>query len=145
MKKPSFVIEKKWWHLLLLGVANSIIFAFLFGNLPSNTMNMLDTPITLVIPFILLTWSLSSTSFSKFFLSTLFLVATFIFVGLPLSHLLYMHNFERLFPGERPWAGAGFGMMIAHFFYIAMSLISWFVALILTCLFIAKNKTQTSA
>ena len=102
-------------------------------------MNMLDTPITLVVPFVLLIWSLSSTSFSKFFLSTSIFIVTFIYVGWPLSRMLYMYNFERLFPGERPWAGDGLGMMIAKFFYVAMSLVSWIVALILTSLSISKS------
>ena len=145
MLKPSFIIEKKWWQLLLLGVANSIIFAFLLGNLPSSTMNMVQTPITLVIPLILVTWSLSSTSFSKFFLSTLFLVATFILVAPPLSNLLYDYNFERLYPGESPSLGDGFVKLLGLIFYMIMCLVSWFIALILTFVSIRKNKNRTNA
>ena len=87
MKNLTFIVEKKWWHLLLLGLANSLIFTLCFGNIPLRAMNMLDTSIILIVPFLLLLWSLCSTSFSKFFHATLFLVAIFIFAGLPLSRI----------------------------------------------------------
>jgi len=55
-----------------------------------------------------------------------------------------MHIFDSRFPGQRPWAGDGFGMMIVTRMYIAMSAVAWVVALIITIVIkiIKSNKAN---
>jgi hypothetical protein len=79
----------------------------------------------------------------KFFASTAIYAGTFILIGLPLSRFLYDIQFERMFPGEKPWAGDGFGMMVITCFYLLMSLIAWIIAIVLTSIQASKKRVLT--
>ena len=88
--------------------------------------------ILLIIPFVLIVYCLSSTELSMFFFSTSVFITTFFGIGLPLSNTFYINRFNSLYPEEKPWAGDGFGMLVAIVFYITISISAWIIALIFT-------------
>lgn len=142
IKHFKFVRQKKWWVIILGGLINSSLFAIIntlscFSNLGIARLALF----CIIIPFILIVWCLSSTSLSKFFISTFIFPATFIAIGLPLSETLYFHQFNVLHPGVEPGAGDGLGMVIVLIYYIPMSVFAWILSLVLT----AVHKSNTGS
>jgi len=125
--------EKKWWMVLLGGLFNSIAYAALFSMFCLGSMAAMVAAMCLsLIPFVLMVIVFNTISLKKLFLSTAIYAGTFILAGIPLSRFFYMSQFERLHPGLEPWAGDGFGMMVAIGFYLAMSLLAWIIAIVMT-------------
>ncbi|MCL2301120.1 MAG: hypothetical protein FWC27_13340 [Firmicutes bacterium] len=126
--------EKKWWAVLQGGLFNSVAFVAIFNLFCwSSTIAAMNLTMCLaVIPFVFMIIFLSSTTFKKLFASTSVYIGTYILIGIPLSRFLYDIRFERLYPGEKPWAGDGFGMMTVTAFYLFMGLIAWIIAMIMT-------------
>jgi uncharacterized membrane protein len=58
--------------------------------------------------------------------------------------MLYLNEFERIYPGDKPWAGDGFGMVIAYYGYTIMNGIAWVIALILTVISKLSHKKKMS-
>lgn len=138
MKIDMITTVKKWWVLLIAALINSVVFACFFTVFCLYNMGIATA--LLIMPLALLIWSLSSVAPMRFFFSTIIFIVAFISIGMPLSHIFYMYIFEMQFPGSRPWAGSGIGMMLATGIYIIMSFIAWVVALVLTI--IAHNRRR---
>jgi len=132
--------EKKWWAVLLGGLLNGVAYATIMAEfcLGSMTAAMWLS----VIPFALMIIVFNTISLKKLFLSTALYVGAFILVGFPLSRFFYMHQFEILFPGEKPWAGDGFGIMTVTAFYLFIGLVAWIIALVSTSLRASKKKNS---
>ena len=125
-------MQKKWWVILLVSVANSFIFACYF------TIFVLYSPIIAIplalISSALLIWALSNATLRKLLISTLAFILAFVFIGLPLPFILVRPLLDnQIIPASSYFelrASEGLFLMIrALFHYIWMNTIAWVVSL----------------
>ena len=124
-------LQKKWWNLLLFGFMNAAIYWLLYSVAFLYMLMIPSARLLLILPFIFLTWGLSSTSLSKFFYSTLLFIITFI-LGWLLFGNIYTHFFNVSLYPPPPDHRSGLGSALFLVVYIVMSFIAWIIALTFT-------------
>ena len=127
--------------MILGGLANSFVYAFTCSAFAVYPVFILAILAVIPVVFVLLIWFLSQISFARFFTLTVILVISYLFIGLPLYSYFFHLLWDMRYPGQAI-SGEGFAEILFTLLYIAMSIVAWIVAFVLTIYARWKSKKE---
>lgn len=125
MKSIFKCSNKKWWVILLGGIANCLLYGFTFGT-ASLFSGATPALFLLIIPvvFVFHIWLLSQSSLLRFFITAFVLLLSFI-IGYAVSFDIYESMKELMYPGQKSVdTGSDFSSFITLLYLILYVIVS---------------------